>query len=122
MARNMHGASVHILQHGEFNDTHGVLVNSYYDENTHNMIYKVRMQSGKLLDVPAVMAALYFPVNTNVRILCGTYINHKATVTATRFDGDSYSQRVRISSPAFPHDIHIDIPVSHIARDSKQFE
>jgi hypothetical protein len=122
MARAMLGTSVHILQYGELNNTHGVLVNTHYDNDTNNMIYKVRMQCGKLLDVPAVMAALYFPVNTNVRILCGTYINHKATVTAARFDGDSYSQRVRISSPEFPHDIHIDIPVTHLTLGTKQFE
>ena len=115
MARAMHGASVHILQQGEFNNTHGVLVNSYYDESTHNMIYKVRLQGGKVLDIPAVMGAVYYPVGTKVRILCGMYINHKATVTAARFDGDSYNQRVCISSPAFPHDIHVDIPVSHIS-------
>jgi len=115
MARNMLGASVHILQHGEFNNTHGVLVDTHYDNDTNNMIYKVRLSAEKTLSVPAVMAAVYYPVGANVRILCGTYINHKATVTAARFDGDSYSQRVRISSQGFPHDIHIDIPVSHIA-------
>jgi hypothetical protein len=115
MARNMHGASVHILQHGEFNNTHGVLVNSYYDDDTNNMIYKVRLPNGKLMDVPVVMCAVYYPVGSKVRILCGTYINYKASVTAARFDGDSYNQRVCISSPAFPHDIHVNMPVSHIS-------
>jgi hypothetical protein len=111
----MHGASVHILQHGEFNNTHGVLVNSYYDDSTYNMIYKVRLQGGGMLDVAAIMCTLFYPVGSTVRIICGTYINYKATVTVARFDGDSYNQRVRISSPGFPHDIHIDIPVSHLA-------
>ena len=122
MARTKLGASVHILQHGEFNNTHGVLVNTDYDNDTNNMIYKVRMSAQKTLSVPAIMCALYYPVGSTVRIVCGTYINHKATVTAARFDGDSYNQRVCISSPEFPHAIHIDVPVTHITLYTKQFE
>jgi len=114
MARNMHGASVHLLQHGEFNNAHGVLVDSYYDNDTNNMIYKVRLPDGKLIDVPAVMCAIYYPVGTKVRILCGIYTNYKATVTATRFDDDTYNHRVCISSPTFPHTIHVDMSVSYL--------
>ncbi len=118
MARHMIGAYVHILQFGELNDTHGVVVDTYYDSDTNNMICQVR-QADKIHEIPAIMCVPYFPIGSHVRILGGTYIHMKAVVTACRFNGESYEHRVRIpksefGTAPFAHTIHIDIETSKL--------
>ncbi len=120
MSRHMIGSYVHITQFGELYDAQGIVVDTYYDSNTNNMICKVRVD-GKTTDIPATMCVPYFPIGSSVRITGGMYTHRKAVVTACRFNGESYDHRVRIAKSEFgaadfAHDIHIDIETSKLKR------